>query len=161
MLRRRRAAKRCRELLATLSLPDPLDTRELCRQVGATRGRRIVLAPLAISAAGFSGLWLATDTTDYICFEENTSRHHQDQIILHELGHILFGHAGSETLDRFFSQLGDGALRIMLARRHEAYNDDQELEAETFAYLAQSDRGRVGEAPPDDPGGRLGRVLEV
>ncbi|MFL6140881.1 MAG: hypothetical protein ACJ72N_03280 [Labedaea sp.] len=148
--------------MARLDLPDPFDVHELCRRIGASRGRPIRPCAIALSATGFCGLWLAARAVDYVCYEQDTSAHHQEHIILHELGHIMFGHGGAETLNQMFSHLSADTLRIMLARRHDAYSDDQEAEAETFAYLVwrKAEYHPPKDPPPDDPAGRLGRVLE-
>jgi Zn-dependent peptidase ImmA (M78 family) len=146
-----------------LPLPDPFDVAELCRDVGRRRGRPIVLAALQLAAAGPCGLWLATDSLDYICYEEHTSRLHQQHIVLHELGHVLCGHGGPIPLEGMLAGPGTDAVRIMLARRHSGFHSGHEAEAELFAYtvldrVARQRPPRAGGA--DDPAGRLARALE-
>jgi len=161
---RRSGSRRLRDLVDGLDLPRPFDVRELCRRVGEGRGRPIVLAPLELAALGPCGLWLATATVDFLCYERDTSPPHQEHIVLHELGHVLCGHGGSEalgdSLGGLFPDLGGDALKIMLARRHLGYADGQEAEAESFAYAVLD---RVGDRRPDGGDGftaRLGKVLE-
>jgi hypothetical protein len=164
VLRRRRV----RRLARRLPLPVPFDVTALCRDVGARRGRPIVLTALPLAATGSCGLWLATDTTDYICYELHTSAPHQQHIVLHEIGHVLCGHGGSEPLDTslamLFPQLSAQTLRIMLARQHRQYIAADELEAELFAYavlarIASAPR-RPGTDEPTDQAGRLARALD-
>ena len=38
------------------------------------------------------GLWLARDTDDLIFHETGTSDYHIDQIVRHEVGHMVLGH---------------------------------------------------------------------
>lgn len=158
--------RRHRELVDRLDLPRPFNLTLLCRSVGEQRGRPIVLVPLGLSALGPCGLWLATDTVDYICYEQDTSVPHQEHIVLHELGHILCGHGGSETLGTslggMFPDLGGEALRIMLARGQHGYADQQEAEAESFAYaLLDRVHDRRDDREPDGLPSRLGKVLEA
>ena len=67
----------------------------LVEQVAQKRGRPIVLQPWRMGDAAQYGVWLAGPARDYIFFEAETARVHQEHIILHELAHILLGH---ETL---------------------------------------------------------------
>jgi hypothetical protein len=156
------AARRARQL----PLPNPFDMPTLCREIGRRRGRPIVLAALPLAAAGPCGLWLATDSLDYICYEEHTSRLHQQHIVLHELGHILCGHGGAVPVDMtlagLFAGPGIEAIRIMLARQHGDYLAAHEAEAERFAYtvLERVARSRPPRAEgADDPPSRLARAL--
>jgi hypothetical protein len=160
--------KRGQLLADALILPEPFDVTELCRTVGQLRGRPIVLTAMPLAALGPCGLWLATASVDYICYEQDTSTPHQQHIVLHELGHILCGHGNSQpledVLDSLFPQLDRRTLQIMLARRHSMHSDPDEQEAETFAYAVL---GRVrrrqlrGRADAEgDQIGRLRRVLE-
>lgn len=161
-------SRRIRTLARRLRLPEPFYVSELCRAIGADRGRPIVLAELPMAAAGPCGLWLATATTDVICYEQATSALHQQHIVLHEVGHILGGHGAADEVPDVIGGLVPGlgldALRIMLARQRAAHAGDDEREAELFAFTVLA---RVGRRPtrPRGPAGtsfaeRLGRVLE-
>jgi len=165
----RSAQKRARVLSRTLVLPDPFEVAELCRITGQLRGRPIVPTAMPLAALGPCGLWLAAESVDYVCYEKDTSAPHQQHIVLHELGHILYGHGNCEPLHEvlggLFPQLDSRTLKIMLARWHNRYSDAHEREAETFAYAVldrvrrrQPDRTRTDSA--DDQIGRLSRVLE-
>jgi hypothetical protein len=161
-------SRRIRALARGLRLPDPFDVAELCRTVGADRGRAIILAELPMAAAGPCGLWLATATADVICYERATSALHQQHIVLHEIGHILSGHGEPDQVPDLIGGLGPGvgldALKIMLARQRATHSGNDEQEAELFAFTVLQ---RVGRRPtrPRDPAGtsfaeRLGRALE-
>jgi hypothetical protein len=156
-------------LADNLVLPDPFDLTELCEAVGRRRGRPVILAAVPIAALGPCGLWLATDSVDFVCYERDTSLPHQQHIVLHELGHMLCGHGGQpvqHALGGLFPDLDERALQIMLARRHDTRSDADEREAELFAYAIlarvrrRSAAGTAADDGDDDPLGRLRRVLE-
>ncbi|MGI5502176.1 ImmA/IrrE family metallo-endopeptidase [Lentzea sp. CA-135723] len=131
-------------LARKLRLPQPFDVHALCARVAADRGRPITLIPLPMASLGPCGLWLAGDREDVVCYEQHTSALHQEHIILHELGHILHGHEGSETMSALFPDLSGETVRTMLARQHETFGERAEREAEDFAFavLARASRAQ-------------------
>ena len=136
-LRRRRLRRRCLELARDLPLPAPFDVHELCRRVAARRGRPMLLVPVA-GLTGVCGLWIATGATDLICYERDTTRPHQDHIILHELSHVLCDHlpvdlADSTHAQALFPDLDPAMVRAVLGRA--GYSSEQEREAETLASV--------------------------
>lgn len=132
-LRRHRLHRRCLARLRDLPLPAPFDVHELCERVAARRGRPIRLLPVA-GLTGVCGLWIATDTSDLICYERDTTRPHQDHIILHELSHVLCDHYPvSLSGTALFPDLDPGMVRAVLGRA--GYSSDEEREAETLASL--------------------------
>ncbi|MGI5238844.1 ImmA/IrrE family metallo-endopeptidase [Dactylosporangium sp. CA-139066] len=134
--------RRVRRIIRELDLPRSFDLRTLTETIAARRGRPIVLTAMPLSAAGPCGLWLATASTDYVCFEQHTSPLHQHHIVLHELGHVVCGHGGSQSIKNLLGelapQLSATTLDIMLARHHGTYQDVQETEAELFAHMVLS-----------------------
>ena len=93
------------------------------------------------------GVWIATDSTDYIAFDSATSPLHGDHIILHELGHLLCEHDSAE-LSPLESIAGlvqtiDPALVRRVAGRT-VYATAEEREAEVLAGLIRqrADRAR-------------------
>lgn len=56
---------------------------------GERRGRPIVVRPFALETPGPSGLWVDTPQADVILYQRETTRLHQEHIILHEWGHIF------------------------------------------------------------------------
>ncbi|WP_034274394.1 hypothetical protein [Haloechinothrix halophila] len=141
----RQLRRRCRRLLNDLGIQPPLDVTELCRRVGELRRRPIRLVPHPIPVPGPFGAWIATKTADYVLYQQETTKSHQDHIILHELGHILAGHHGDDTDDGLMDALYPGtepaALReqypdaIRRALRRTSYDTEQEREAETVATI--------------------------
>lgn len=132
----RNLRRRCQEVVAQLDIPSPLDVRALCADVAAGRGRPILLIPMD-GGQGPSGLWMATPTTDYLAFTTATSALHQDHIILHELGHLLCGHASvalaGEAHRSLLPSLDATTVGRVLGRT--SYGADQEREAELVASL--------------------------
>lgn len=135
--RRLRLRRRCRARLRDLPLPVPFDVHALCERVAARRGRPIRLVPVG-GLTGVCGLWIATDTTDLICYERDTTRPHQEHIILHELSHMLCDHfpvslPGKPGTAGLFPDLDPAMVRAVLGRA--GYPSDEEREAETLASL--------------------------
>jgi hypothetical protein len=133
MVRRWRLRRRCLARLRDLPLPEPFDVHALCQEVAERRGRPIRLVPTA-GITGVCGLWIATDTMDLICYEIDTTRPHQEHIILHELSHVLCEHYPVELPTRtLLPNLDPAMVRAVLGRA--GYSTDEEREAETLASL--------------------------
>jgi hypothetical protein len=132
--------RRCQARLASLDLPRPFDAAELCRRLGARRGRPIVLLPMAMPTDGDGpyGMLLSYARADYIVYEQRTTPLHQEQIVLHEVGHLVCGHTSPEVpedagLRHVFPNLDPGMVRRVLGRS--AYSTEEEAEAEMLATL--------------------------
>ena len=142
-----------------LTLPTPFDVRALADQIAARRGRPIQLIPMA-RLTGVCGLWIATDTTDLIFYEEETTLPHQEHIILHELSHVLCHHDPAPLpLATQARQLLPDVDPVLIQRilGRAGYSTEVEREAETLASLirqrARPDTGRT-------PTGRLHAALD-
>ncbi|WP_158073512.1 ImmA/IrrE family metallo-endopeptidase [Actinophytocola xanthii] len=127
-----------------LDLRPPLDIGALCARLGEQRGRPIHPLPMTARPTDPSGIWIASQTADYVFYEQNTSRLHSEHIILHEIGHLLFGHTGGGVLSDstarlLLPNLDPALVRRTLARSH--YSDSDEQEAELFASLILSETG--------------------
>ncbi|WP_216823957.1 hypothetical protein [Streptomyces roseifaciens] len=139
--------KRCEALLADIWVPSPFDIAEFCAYVGGQRSRRISLRPTrGLSETTPCGMWLSIGETDYIFYEDNTSRLHSEHIILHELSHMLSGHSFtdpnvSDVLSRLMPNLNPAVVRQALGRV--SYSTEQEQEAELLASLIRQQAGRV------------------
>lgn len=137
VVKERELRRRCRTLLRALDVRPPLDVTELCDKLGEHRGRPIRLVPRPIPVPGPFGVWITTADADYILYQRETSRAHQDHIIVHELGHMLAGHASDGPNDSMLSEiypdLDPEAVRRALRRT--AYDSKHEHEAETVATI--------------------------
>ncbi|MGW5706617.1 toxin [Amycolatopsis japonica] len=154
-------------MVGQLVVPDSCDVLQLCAQVGEQRGRPIALLPLPMAASGACGLWMSGSSTDYVCYERDTTPVHQAHIVLHELGHILCEHPGAEcpesVLAGIFPDLSGTTLKIMLARQHAGFTTQDEAEAETVAYLISEiieTRPRRPCREPTEMSARLSQALE-
>ncbi|MBR7671620.1 hypothetical protein KDA82_00900 [Streptomyces daliensis] len=78
-----------RRELRDLGIHPPLDVAELCRALGNRRGRPLYLRPAPLETPGPSGVWVEYEDMDVILYQQETTRLHQEHIILHEVGHIL------------------------------------------------------------------------
>lgn len=133
-----------------LELPTPFSAYAFCELLAARRGRPILLQPIT-SRASPCGLWVATSTTDYIFYEQETSRLHQEHIILHEACHILCAHhstsiAEAELPRLLFPDLCPETVRRVLRRA--TYSTRDEREAELLASLILERVTRTESAAP-------------
>lgn len=120
------------------------------------RERPVYLVPFTLGA-GLLGLWIDTDTADYIFYEQNTTPYHQRHIVLHEGSHILRGHTGiaiPELVSSLPLRLDPKLIRSLLGRS--VYSEHEEAEAEVLATLIEEDmelsappRIRTGERTAD------------
>lgn len=164
---RNQLRRRCQTLLDGLHLPRPFSVGALCSQLAEERGRPLHLHPMPARSAGEGacGLWLATATDDHIFFEQHTAPLHQEHIVLHEIGHLLFDHKAYDTaaagvaLGSLFRTVNPDLIRRMLGRTN--YSSRQEQEAEMLASLIRTHRQPTVEQPPVDTLGRLGAALGV
>ncbi|MGX7828538.1 hypothetical protein ACTG9Q_25940 [Actinokineospora sp. 24-640] len=134
----RRVRRECAGMLAGLDLPARADLAGLCEHLSAARGRPLRLVPVAMTSAQPCGMWVATGDTDWVFYDAETTRAHQEHIILHEIGHMVCHHQGTDHFDEdtaavFFPDLDPRLVRDMLART--TYSDEQERQAEVMAYL--------------------------
>ena len=135
--------QRNQALLAELELPDPFDLTTFTDQVARRRGRPIQLVAVEGAVANGSpcGWWCPTRDFDLIFLDGAASATHREHIVLHEVGHMLWGHDPALTtlapiLKRATSHLrwDSAAITGMLGRS--GYDSPREQEAEVFATLA-------------------------
>ena len=143
----RRLRQRCEARLRELDLPDPFDVRTFCEELGAKRSHPIVLHPLT-GTVGACGVWVSVPSADLIFYEQETSRLHQEHIILHEVSHLICDHhpvpvSRSEISELLFPDLHVETVKHVLQRG--GYSTVEEREAETLASLILE---RVAIGPP-------------
>jgi hypothetical protein len=133
-------------LTRRLPIPVPWDRNVFVENLGQMRGRGIRLIPTDTTTLDDSpcGLWLACDDEDLILHEIGTTDYHIDQIVGHEIGHILLGHgldgghgranAHEHTVSRqALPDIDPATVRAVLGRSD--YASEQERDAEMFASL--------------------------
>jgi len=122
----------------------------LVRKVVEFRGRPIVLCPQPMPESTDYGMWIAGPSFDFVFFERETARVHQDHIITHELAHMLLGHKTAVISGQLEAELSEHktfsmiydtpdaaeVLRRSMADLHEIL---REREAETLATLIQNE----------------------
>ena len=138
-MRERELRRYCKRLLRQLDVQPPLRVDDLCRKLGEHRGRPIRLIPWALPVPGPFGLWLSRPEEDCIFYQAETTRVHQDHIILHEIGHIVADHQDDGTAGDELPRLGPDVPRDTVRRafRRTCYTEDYEREAELIATIIQ------------------------
>ncbi|ANZ14884.1 hypothetical protein O1L44_02740 [Streptomyces noursei] len=128
--------RRIRQELRELDVQPPLSVEALCKALGEKRGRPIELRAYPLPQPGPSGLWFETSMVDIIIYQQETTKLHQDHIILHEIGHILADHQSDDRVDEWHALIAGlvpSAIRRALGRC--TYDDAQEQEAELVATI--------------------------
>ncbi|MET8754946.1 hypothetical protein ABZW32_33355 [Streptomyces sp. NPDC004667] len=112
---------------------------DLCRKLAERRGKPIRLIPWALPIPGPFGLWMSRPNEEVIFYQEETTRVHQDHIILHEVGHILAGHEDDGDTGEPLPNLGPDFPQDLIIRgfRRTCYTEDYEREAELVATIIQ------------------------
>lgn len=159
-----RDRRRCESVAASVPLPWPFDLQGLCDRVAAERGRPLCLVFEAdlVAGGGPCGMWLATDDSDVVVVEAHTSALHQEQIVLHELAHILCGHGGEAgppdpaALARLVPSVSEQAVRRMLGRSD--FTGTEEREAELVATVLAERIAALRSTPGPEATGTLQRI---
>ncbi|MEU9438248.1 hypothetical protein [Streptomyces sp. NPDC048252] len=136
-VRERELRRYCRQLLRKLDIQPHLRIDELCLKLGQHLEKSIRLIPWALPVPGPFGLWMSRPNEEVIFYQKETTRVHQDHIILHEVGHILADH--QDEGDEALPDLGPEFPYGLTARvfRRTCYTEDYEREAELVATIIQ------------------------
>lgn len=171
MLRRRDdVQQRCAARLDTLGLGPVADIDGFVDQLAAHRGRPLerIGFPAAPGTEELCGAWVPLGETDFIFYENSSSPFFRDHTVLHECGHIIWGHqpsvdAALPWLERVFPDLDDRLVRGALFRHD--YELPEEIEADAMATLlaAQLDHSSRLPAPaePADATSSLDRLARA
>ncbi|MEV1050135.1 hypothetical protein [Streptomyces sp. NPDC049887] len=160
--------RRCRNLAEQIQLPQPFSMASFRDHVAAHRGRPLHLhaLPLEAATAGACGLWLATTADDHIFYEQHTSTLHQEHIVLHEFGHMLFDHHpmteeadDGDPLRTVLPDLDPRMIGRLLGRTN--YSTRQEREAELLASLLRTGADQPPRRERHDPLASLSAALGV
>ncbi|MGA9374258.1 MAG: hypothetical protein WBV64_04380 [Mycobacterium sp.] len=132
-------------LIGSLTIPTPWDLRLVIDSVADNRGKPIWLLPQT-GLAGYNqpcGMWIEREADDIIVYDDETSSYHTEQIVLHELGHILLDHgAGGDVagaklqIELMVPDIDPATVRRVLGRS--SYDSQDESQAELFASLMLS-----------------------
>jgi hypothetical protein len=139
----------CEAIIGHLNIPVPFRLRTFCDRLEKQRKRPIFLRPTVLPPGSPSGLCVSTQAADYIFFEISTTALHQEHIVLHEIGHLLWGHettlAVSEQALRLLMPALDPRVVTCMLGRGEC-TGVAEQQAELVATLIMQ---RVARRPPD------------
>lgn len=133
-----------------LPIPTPWVLDEFLANIAKMRGRKIhrIASDLVSSTGSPCGLWLVRPNDDVIIHEASTTDYHIDQIVRHEIGHMILGHDrtyadhpepqddATASLHAIMPAIELDGIRAVLGRS--AFDDDQEREAEIHAVLGRS-----------------------
>jgi hypothetical protein len=147
----RRLRAECTAVVNTLDIPAPFVLRTFCERLQEHRRRPIHLRPITFPPHSISGALVSTERVDYIFYESSTATTHQEHIILHEIGHMLWRHTGCDIWDEQDSRLVLPALdpktvALIFARHHCV--GIEERQAELVASLILR-RGRRWSMEPE------------
>lgn len=129
--------RRARALARQLTMPEPWSIVAMCEQVGALRGREVVLEPsTSIASTAVVRREAARDVITY-----RADHHNTDHLIAHELGHLLAGHLESDQ-GLVGSVSPDIGAAVVTMQRSCAYGSDEERLAEAVADLLMASARR-------------------
>jgi len=133
---------RCRAIIGSLPIPHPFDVDVFRAALETQRNRRLILTAATLPP-GCSGLWAASQSTDYIFYGQDVTPAEKLRAIGHEIGHMTLDHRGTQVSASEFAQLlfphlnphmvaAALALLPIIAR----YSETEEAEGRNLCLLA-------------------------
>lgn len=110
--------------------------------IAKQRNRPLHIVQIPLASTLF-GVWIPAEIADYIFVNATLPLMHQTHIVLHEIAHMLLGHALRRINDvlplELIAQLGDGEIRgrLRVAPKGRQVSDNEEDESERFVYAIQ------------------------
>ncbi|MFD4525584.1 hypothetical protein ACFWP7_16990 [Streptomyces sp. NPDC058470] len=159
--------QRCRAFVEELDLPAVDSVLGLLPFVEQKIGREVQLVPFtpdlsdleSLDPSAPCGMWIVTDTTDYLFYDEGVSPAYTEIVAGHEIAHMLKHGKKSKSLDisgfgGVFTDIDLATVRLVLGRTE--YVEPDEFEAELISSLLQEHvrRSRAAAArgsADDDP----------
>ncbi|ANZ15064.1 hypothetical protein HRD51_33640 [Streptomyces sp. A1-5] len=136
--------RRCKQLIKELRLPASTDLRGICDIVAARVERPVHLVPMSLGGV-VSGMTATTDDGYWVFYELKTSPWHQTHIVLHELSHLLLGHAQDPAVTEDALRMWTPSVDVATAMRrmgltmgfarHHGYDNLAERETEVLGTL--------------------------
>lgn len=130
---------RCEQRLAQIPLPDPFTLQRFCDLLQSQRGRALTIGPMPAQEPGEpSGVWIATESGDYVFVDETVRPLHRQHIVLHELAHIICDHHGAPVMSEHDAAVLLPSLSAEMVSRvlgRTRYTNAEEQEAEMLATL--------------------------
>lgn len=135
-----RLEERCEERVRSLGLPlnEKFPVEEICEHIGALRQRPVHVIPLHLPRISPHGLLISTEANDYIFVEKRLVPVHHQQVLLHEIGHVVCDHEASPAMTGdasrlLFPSLDPGLVLRVVGRSHA--DSEAEMEAEMVGSL--------------------------
>lgn len=151
-----------RTVRATLKLlPADGDVKGLLANLGAARGRPVIVLPKDDHDDATSGRWYKTDAADYITSDIDAAPSSEAITLCHEVGHIVLDHSGTEDtlLGTVAPDIEPGiAGRVLAMRARHNYDKGIEQEAERLGTILAAEarrRQRVSQYSYDPVSRRL------
>ncbi|MFE9905116.1 secondary metabolite protein [Streptomyces achromogenes] len=143
-----------------MRLQRPFTVESFCESLSAQRGRRLVLHELPDSD-GLRlpcGLWVAYPKEDHIWHVAATSQRHRQQVVFHEIAHMLLDHKGSAGMSSLLAALPPEIApeRVSAVFGRTRYATDQEHDAELAATIL----GEIVDQLPTEPATSFRGVLD-
>ncbi|MFE6690588.1 hypothetical protein ACFVFQ_29475 [Streptomyces sp. NPDC057743] len=168
--------RRCKQLIKELRLPASTDLRGICDLVAARVQRPVHLVPMGLGGV-VSGMTATTDDGYWVFYELKTSPWHQAHIVLHELSHLLLGHAQDPAVTEDALRLWTPSVDVATAMRrmgltmgfarHHGYDNPAERETEVLGTLlmehvvpSEAERELPLEGPAAEVAAALGPALQ-
>lgn len=128
--------ERARAAFSILKLPDRVSMKSIVCLVEKTRRTRISIStsPL-LNGTEICGLWLPREKDDLIFHAETDSEIHRQQIVCHELSHMILRHDEISGPTLHGLRLGPEEGRKVNAFGRSDFRDEFELAAEALADL--------------------------
>jgi len=143
----RRSARAMRHAVRLARRLMPLDGNldDFIASIARHRGRPITLVQLDRRPSDdLSGLWLATESADYIIVDPTATPSRRALIVCHEIAHMLLGHRGDLTTSQLLATTAPDLNCALVARvlgRH-AYGSADEQAAEEMATVVAAERSQ-------------------
>lgn len=113
---------------------------DLVTAVSHERGRAVHLLSADLRPDAPTGMWISTDTAEYVVYPADASSAERAAVICHEVAHMLLGHQPEAHVDRL-SQMAttvapsiDPEVARRFLHRH-GYVEQVEAEAERLATI--------------------------
>jgi hypothetical protein len=155
---RHRATRRLvQHAVESLGLPARCSFDDVLREVERHQGAPLILREAPVNLVQLCGLTLTTDAGVVVHYQPRASDDDQ-QTVYHELGHIVLGHRINPTAKpiedsatptellaaSLLAKLVGSAEAVHADRARTVYDDQEEYEAELFAFLV---RARIEKSP--------------
>ncbi len=152
--------RRCDDLLHGLVVPQPFALADFVAGLARRRGRPLVVRALRTRRVEARAVWCRGARTDHILISSSRPRLHREHLVLHGIGHMLFGHVGGPAVGAGLTQvLGEAdAARLSRLGRRAVYTLDEEWQAEVFATRVRQLAGLPATHPAPCPEAVLARL---